>query len=94
MSLKPCPFCGGEILISTEGDYWAVCSTPDCAAITDPDHKKARERWNVRPGEAAARLDAARKMEAWMKVSYMVRATWPDLDNAEIARIVAPKEGE
>ena len=54
MKLKPCPFCGGEVVRDNTIDpYIASISCSECG----DDYNISDEQWNTRPLEDAARAE-------------------------------------
>lgn len=55
--LKPCPFCGGEAILSKKGSYYSIecdkcgCGTKLCGSYmysNEKNRKEAAKRWNRR----------------------------------------------
>jgi len=49
--LKPCPFCGSELLTIDCAEYFEIsCAGKDCIAKTYDSKQAALEHWNTRAG--------------------------------------------
>lgn len=61
MKLKPCPFCGYEPHVSTDGEnYFIECGNLNCINVCVEDRRdKAIRRWNTREEESKAEPNAA-----------------------------------
>ena len=78
--LKPCPFCGGEAVLSIVAPcYWVSCS--DCCAETHTleSEKEAIQAWNTRTPDPIAETEQKfwQCAECGGKKNTFVRA-WPD----------------
>lgn len=64
--LKPCPFCGGDVINVHHGKetYWAMCNGCTSEGAPRGSRAGAAESWNTRPVEDAlnARI---RELEGW-----------------------------
>ena len=63
--LKPCPFCGGEAVISgcDGGDWIVICNVCDASIGDKGTEREAIEEWNLRiePTFTPDELDAIRR---------------------------------
>jgi Lar family restriction alleviation protein len=64
VALLPCPFCGGEKMLTTTNEFGGYCLTCDnCEAVGPPseyDPEQMREAWNTRADAALAEIGAVR----------------------------------
>lgn len=62
--LLPCPFCGGEKLLTTTNEFGGFCFTcENCDVVGPPsdyDPQQMREAWNTRADAALAEIGGAR----------------------------------
>lgn len=67
VSLKPCPFCGGDTFISGFDSTACVAYCGSCKAQGSAylSREGARLAWSKRPGEDEARREALAKVKAW-----------------------------
>ena len=57
--LKPCPFCGGEGMLFSSGNYWpieyyrVICKKGGCCFMSAfyEEPKRAIDAWNRRAGD-------------------------------------------
>ena len=63
--LKPCPFCGGEAVVSgcDGGDWIVICNVCDASIGDKGTEREAIEEWNLRiePTFTLDELDAIRR---------------------------------
>lgn len=68
VSLLPCPFCGGEKMLTTTNEFGGFCLTcENCDAVGPPseyDPEQMREAWNTRSDAALAEIGGV----CWHKV--------------------------
>lgn len=95
IKLKPCPFCGGEAMISgCDGGEWIViCNVCDASIGYKGTEREAIEEWNCRiePTFTLDELDAIRRM---FDGRYPRGRKLPEIEQSIIDKCAAALKGD